>query len=196
MARQAALAFLELAITPRDRATLITFNDYPHLAVKFTNDLTTLAGGLAGLKAERGTALYDSLVYALYYFNGIKGQRTVILLSDGVDENSRFDHERALEYARRSGVAIYAIGLDLRGDEKSGRKKLAQFAEETGGRSFFIDSAAELPAIYEAIQKELRSRYYLAYQSSNVSADDRFRAIEVKLPKSGLEAKTLRGYYP
>jgi GWxTD domain-containing protein len=60
MAQKGALQFFEQAITPKDRATLITFNDHPHLATKFTNDVQTLASGLAGLKAERGTALYDS----------------------------------------------------------------------------------------------------------------------------------------
>ena len=59
-----------------------------------------------------------------------------------------------------------------------------------------VESGDELPAIYEIIQDELRSRYYLAYQSSNSSDDDEFRTIEVKIAQSGIEAKTLRGYYP
>ncbi|MCP3915745.1 MAG: hypothetical protein GY711_09330, partial [bacterium] len=64
------------------------------------------------------------------------------------------------------------------------------------GRSFLIADASELTAVYDAIQTELRSRYLLAYQSSNTSGRDTFRAIEVELAPSGLEAKTLRGYYP
>ncbi|HYL04827.1 MAG TPA: GWxTD domain-containing protein, partial [Thermoanaerobaculia bacterium] len=76
-AKGAVLRFLETAIKPRDRAAVITFNDHPFLAVKFTSDQAALAAGLAGLKAERGTALYDTLVYAFYYFNGVKGQRAI-----------------------------------------------------------------------------------------------------------------------
>jgi VWFA-related protein len=194
-AQRAALQFFEEAVEPRDRAVLITFNDHPNLQVKFTNELKKLAGGLAGLKAERGTALYDSLIFALYYFNGIKGQRALILLSDGKDEHSRFSFENTLEYAQRAGVAIYAIGLDIpkRGDA---RKKLNRIAEETGGRGFFIQSASELPAIYETIQRELRSRYYLAYQSGNTAEDTDFRTVDVEVSRPGLEAKTMRGYYP
>jgi VWFA-related protein len=194
--QQAALQFFEEAITPKDRATLVTFNDHPNLAAKFTNRLEQLAAGLAGLKAERGTALWDSLVFSLYYFNGIKGQRALIVLSDGQDEQSRFTFEESLEYARRAGVAIYAIGLDLKSGPGDAKRKLTRLAEETGGRSFFVDDASELAAIYNAIQRELRSRYYLAYQSTNTSEGDRFRRIEVDLARSGLEAKTLRGYYP
>jgi VWFA-related protein len=196
IARDAALGFFEETIQPRDRATLITFNDHPNLEVKFTNDIAKLAGGLAGLKAERGTALYDSLVFALYYFNGLKGQRALVLLSDGKDEHSRFSYEDTLEYARRAGVALYTIGLKLPKTQLEPRKKLGRLAAETGGRSFFVKDPAELPAIYETIQQELRSRYYLAYQSTNTEGDNDFRSIDVKVARNGVEAKTLRGYYP
>ncbi len=110
-AQEAALRFLEGTVKPRDRAAIITFNDHPNLVVKFTHDLKDLAGGLAGLKAERGTALYDSLVYSFYTFNGLKGRRALLLLSDGRDEGSRFTWEEALEFARRAGVTVYSIGL-------------------------------------------------------------------------------------
>ena len=196
IAREAALGFFEQTIQPRDRATLITFNDHPNLEVKFTNDIGQLAGGLAGLKAERGTALYDSLVFALYYFNGLKGQRALVLLSDGKDEHSRFSYEDTLEYARRAGVALYTIGLKLPKTQLEPRKRLNRLAAETGGRSFFVKEPGELTAIYEIIQKELRSRYYLAYQSTNTADDNEFRSIDVKIARNGVEAKTLRGYYP
>ncbi len=196
LAQLAALEFFRQVVTPRDRATLVTFNDHPNLAVKFTNDLDSLAGGLAGLKAERGTALYDSVIFALYYFNGIKGQRALILLSDGRDEHSSFGWEDTLEYARRAGVAIYSIGLNLPRKQLDQRRKLTRLAEETGGRSFFVDGAGELGAVYDEIQRELRSRYYLAYQSTNTADDEAFRTIDVEVAGRGLEAKTLRGYYP
>lgn len=192
-AQSAALSFFEQAVTPKDRAAIVTFNDHPNLATKFTNDLQSLAGGLAGLKAERGTALYDSLIFTLYYFNGIRGQRALLMLSDGKDESSRFEFDDALEYSRRAGVAIYVIGLKL---PRRDYGKLAKLAEETGGRSFLINDASELTAVYETIQNELRSRYLLAYQSSNTTGKKDFRAIAVDLAESGLEAKTLRGYYP
>ncbi len=190
--REAALRFLEQTIQPKDRASIITFNDRPNLAVKFTKDLTTLAGGLAGLKAERGTALYDTIIFSLFYFNGVKGQRALLLLSDGKDEGSRFSFEDAQDYARRAGVTIYAIGL---GDDVD-RKKLEKISEDTGGRAFFVQRAAELDAIYKGIEEEMRSKYLIAYQSSNTGGGEEFRAVDLKVNKPGVEAKTLRGYYP
>ncbi len=191
-ARDAALQFLQKSIRPKDRAAIVTFNDRPNLAVKFTKDVTTLAGGLAGLKAERGTALYDTVVFSLYYFNGIKGQRTLLLLSDGKDEGSRFTFDDAMEYARRAGVTIYAIGLGKDAD----KKKLEKIAEETGGRSFFPATTAELGGIYATIEQELRSQYLVAYQSTNTSGATEFRSVDLKILQSGMEAKTMRGYYP
>lgn len=191
-ARQAALTFLEDTIQPKDRAALITFNDRPNLGVKFTKDVTALAGGLAGLKAERGTALYDSIVFSLYYFNGIKGQRAMLLLSDGKDENSRFTYEEALEYARRAGVTLYTIGLG----EDLDKRKLAKLADETGGRFYAVKDPGELEGIYRQIEEELRSQYLLVYQSSSSRTDNNFRTIELKVAQPSVEARTIRGYYP
>jgi VWFA-related protein len=191
-----ALRFFQRVVTPKDRAAVITFADQSNLAVRFTNQEEVFAGGLANLSAAGNTTLYDSLIYSLYYFGGIKGKRALIILSDGKDEGSRYSYNDALEYARRSGVALYTVAIDLSPSDADVRMKLSRLADETGGRSFIIERASELDGIYEKIQKELRSQYLLAYQSSREGDRDKFRTVEVKLAKPGLEAKTLRGYYP
>ena len=172
---------------------MITFNDHPMLAVKFTRDVKALAGGLAGLKAERGTALYDSLIFSFYTFNGLKGRRALLLLSDGRDEGSRFSFEEALEFARRAGVTVYAIGL---GDDVD-KRKLARIAEETGGRAFFPKRAGDLAAIYAGIAAELRSQYLIAYQSTTTRTDLRVSTAGERRPQGAtrfrpapLEAKS------
>ena len=195
-ARRAALEFFEDSLSPRDRATLLTFNDLPRVAVRFSSDLKDLSAGLAGLKSERGTALYDSVIYSLFYFNGIRGQRALIVLSDGEDESSRFSYEEMIDYARRSGVSIYTIRLEAEKTSRQSKRQLARLAEETGGLAFVIQSASELKSIYKQLVEELRSRYYLAYQSTNTSREDRFRFVEVEVNQSAVEAKTMSGYYP
>ena len=47
--RRAALSFIDQAVSPKDRAAIITFNNFPELKVELTNDRTSLGGGLAGL---------------------------------------------------------------------------------------------------------------------------------------------------
>ncbi len=196
MAKEAALEFLERTVSERDRAAILPFHDQPWVAVPFTNDADELARGLVGIQPERGTALFDSVVYGLYYFNGIRGQRALLVLSDGKDEHSRFTFEQTLDFARRAGVTLYTMGLDLVAGELKARRQLTRLAEETGGRSFFVRGAEELPGIYAEIEQELRSRYLLVYQSSNPAGAEEFRTLEVRVGGSGLEARTLRGYYP
>jgi len=192
----AASRFFQTVIEPKDRAAVVTFNHLTELAVRFTNNPEVLAGGLSGIGAAGGTALWDSLVYTLYYFSGVSGKRAIVLLSDGDDQGSRYRFEDALEYARRTGVAIYAIGLGPASSEAIIRTKLMRLASETGGRSFFVHRALELGGVYEVVEAELRTQYLLAYQSTNAGSDDAFREVTVRVARPGAEAKTIRGYYP
>jgi len=195
--QKAALAFLQRTLTPKDRAALLTFSDSPVLRTPFTSNLETLAGALAGLNAERGTALFDSLVYGLSYMKGVQhGQSAVILFTDGGDHLSRLSFEETLAFARRAGIAIYAIGAHIPRLDLQIRGHLAKLAEETGGRSFFIESASELDGVYAAIEDELRSRYLLAYQPKAAPRAGEFRAVEVRVAGDGMRVKTIRGYYP
>lgn len=194
---KAALGFFEKVITPKDRASVITFNGKPSLAVRFTNNREVLAGGVANLTAEGTTALYDSIIYALYTFGGIKGKRSLVLLTDGMDEGSRYKYTDALDYARRAGVTIYTVGIHLEPTETDVRAKLQRLAEETGGRFFFIERASELAKVYAAVEADLRTQYLLAYESTQPGGDrEKFRTVEVKVARPGLEAKTVRGYFP
>ncbi len=190
----AGLRFIEEAVTPKDRLALITFNERPEVAMRFTNEIPTLQASLQSLRANGGTALYDSLVFALHYFHGIRGQKALLLLSDGHDESSTFAFEDTLEYAYRAGVTIYAIGLQEAAREKAHRKVLRQIAEETGGRAFFVEDLDELEAIYDSIQTELRGKYLLAYQSTSDKDSALFRRVEVKV--DGREVRAMSGYYP
>jgi len=199
-AEEAALHFFELVLGPRDRACLITFNDQPELAVGFTGSREALAGGLAGLVAEGETALYDSILYSLYYFGGLRGKRALILLTDGGDSSSEYRFDDVLEFARRSQVAIYSIGIDIDRRELMFRGRLQQLCDETGGRCFFITGASELPRVYERIETEVRSQYLLVFESPE-GERDAFRKVEVKLndPRArgrrGLKVQTIPGYF-
>ncbi|HYG65865.1 MAG TPA: VWA domain-containing protein, partial [Thermoanaerobaculia bacterium] len=194
---KAALGFLRRTLRPIDQAAVITFNEAPQVAVGFTNDMAALEEGFTGLVAEDYTSLYDSIAFALHYLTGVKGQRAILLLSDGEDRSSRFGYEQILEYARRSGITLYAIGLDLpEGKRGEHARKLERLASETGGRSFFLTGTGELDAVYQEIERDLRAQYRITYQSSNTSTEDTFRAVDVQVAKSGLDARTISGYYP
>ena len=96
------------------------------------------------------------------------------------------------EALRRQGVAVYAVGLDLprRG---GGRAALRRLTEESGGRAFFVDDAADLAGVYSTIRAELGARYLLVYQSDGPPQDG-YRSVEVAVERPDVEARTIRGY--
>ena len=194
--KKAAYRFFEQVLSARDRAALITFADEPRLAVRFTSDQEILAGGLAELAAEGETALYDTIIFSLHYFAGLKGKRAVVVLTDGEDSHSTYSYDEAIEFARRTGVAIYVVGLGLPSRDNDIRQKMQRLTSETGGELYLIDNVGHLERVYDEIQHELRSQYLIAYQSSQQSVGDEFREVEVRMLRKGLEAKTIRGYFP
>jgi VWFA-related protein len=174
----------------------VGFSSRPYLVMPPTDDVAAVSQSLEGLRAMGRTAVHDGLITALYYFRGYRGQRALILLTDGEDTSSNTPWEKALEYARRSGVAIYTVGLNVPVINLDVRSRLAELSEATGGRVFYVERADELAGVYGEIEHELRSRYYLAYNSERPEdeASGGYRPVEVKVRRG--KARTMRGYYP
>lgn len=194
--QQAAGGFLRGALKPGDRAALLRFSEKPVIEVPFTAEVDRLVAGLAGLSAERSTALFDSVMFALDYMKGLSGARALLVLTDGGDKSSRFDFDQTLEAARRSGVVIYAIGLAIPRSELAARHGLEKLAEATGGLALFPDDAKELSDLYQSIDRDLRARWLLSYQSTQSTSDGKFRRVEVATSRPGLEVKAPAGYAP
>ena len=193
-AQRAAGQLLAHLMTPRDRAFGVGFSQFPYVVISPTDDAEGVAQALEGMVAMGRTALYDALITGLFYFRNTKGQRAIILLTDGDDTASSSTWEQALEYTRRSGVAVYPIGLGVGVLSMSARSKLEELAGATGGRVFFIQHADELGGVYGQIEEELRSRYYIAFNSNRKADVTGFRPVEVQVRKG--RARTARGYYP
>ncbi|HEY3171894.1 MAG TPA: VWA domain-containing protein [Thermoanaerobaculia bacterium] len=195
-AQQAALSFLDFSIGPKDRAFTVSFDNEPYLLTKLTNRKDRLFRSLAGLRAEGSTALYDAIIYGLYQFTGVKGKKALVILSDGKDTSSKFDYDTLVEYVKKAGISIYGIGLKISGADLEVKYKLNKLAQATGGQTFYIDSPKNLESIYRQINEDLRSQYLLTYYSTNTTAKDKWRKVEVKVEPTSLQARTITGYYP
>lgn len=195
-AQQAATGFLQSVMKPGDKAFAVSFARRPRLEIAPTDDVGAVEQAISGLQAVGDTALHDALVHSLYYFRGVKGQRALVLLSDGDDNSSYITYKEAMEYASRSGVAVYTIGLNLSFMDTGIKSKLNELSASSGGRAFFTNDPKELPGIYKQIETELRSRYLLAYNSTEAGTQTGYRPVEVKVKKSGLKARAEKGYYP
>lgn len=193
-AQQAAAEFLAAVVGPRDRAFAVAFSARPQLLMPPTPDAGAVAKALDKLTADGWTALHDGIVYGLYHLRAVRGRRALVVLSDGGDNRSQVDYATALEHAKASGVVIYAIGLDTPSLDVGARRALRAFAEETGGRAFFVGRAEELQGTYAQIAEELRRQVLIAYAPDVPGPGAMQRAVEVLVERPGVRVRSVRGY--
>jgi VWFA-related protein len=194
--QRVVVGFLRNLLRPRDRAYVEAFNDRTAMLEGFSADFGALERAMIALRADGETALYDATVYGLFQFSGVRGRKAMIVLSDGDDNASRMDFDKALDYAKRSGVTIYTVGIDLPITKVGIRSHLTRLARTTGGEAFFLARGAALQPVYERINQELRSQYLLAYTSTSEAPPDIFRKVAVKVKVPKVEVRTISGYYP
>ena len=213
-AQHAAKLFVEQALSERDQAALVEFDDAILLQQDFTGSKDRLQRAIDATRADGGTALFDAVAAAITKLAPIRGGRkAIVLLTDGVDTESRNDYDQLLGYARGADVTLYAIGLGIEsqsfiglfGPHSRGRQSAAlqtaryqldQLSRETGGTATFAADAEELAAIYARIAAELRNQYYVTFAPQADPKDRSFHKLEVKTSRPKVELRTRRGYYP
>ena len=194
-AQKAGSQFFTNTLRKGDRAFLVSFDSQPQLVQRWSANVNDVNAGLAKLRADESTALYDAIVYSLYNFVGVKGQKALVVITDGHDTSSKFAFDLAIEYARRAAVPIYAIGIGISPADVDTRYRLGKFSTETGGNVYYIDRAADLQKIYADIQNELRSQYILGfYPAEGTKPGTKWHELSVQVVDG--KAKTIHGYYP
>ncbi len=194
--QRVVIGFLRNLLQPRDRAYVLAFSERPSLIERFTADFKALERALIGLRADGETALYDATVYGLFQFSGLRGRKSMVILTDGEDNASQMSYDKTLDYAKRSGATIYTVGIDLPITKVGIRSQLTRLARTTGGDAFFLARGVALEPVYDRINRELRSQYLLAYTSTSEGAPDVFRKVTVKVNRPKVEVRTISGYYP
>ena len=191
--KAAALQFLTELVSPRDQAFIVDFDTRPRLATGMTQDIRELFRALATLEPEGATAIYDAIVFSAIQFARGQDRRALVLLTDGDDYKSRFEHGRAIKQARAGAIPVYMIslaGMDwLRPTVR--RDDLELIAKQTGGRVFYVESRDQLAPAYAKIGAELRSQYVLAFSSDSALSDKDLERIEVKVKRRGLDVRAV-----
>ena len=205
-AKEAALQFFKTA-NPQDEFFLVSFNDRAELISAFTDSADDLQNRLSFTSAKGRTALFDALYLGLSEMRTAqKGKRALLIISDGGDNNSRYNEKDIKRLVREANTQLYSIGIfDPLGfrnrtpEELNGPSLLNEVTELSGGRAFSVQNINDLPDVAAKISAELRNQYILGYRPSDNSHDARWRKIKVKLrapkglPPLSVSAKT--GYY-
>lgn len=205
-AKEAAVQFLRTA-NPQDEFFLVGFNERAQLLSPFTNNVEDLQSRMLAASAKDKTALLDAIYLGLSQMRAaVNGKRALLIISDGGDNNSRYNEKDIKRLVKEADTQLYSIGIfDPSGyrsrtpEELNGPTLLSEMTELTGGRAFAAENINDLPEIAAKIGLELRNQYVLGYKPSNSAHDARWRKIKIKLrtPKGlpPLTAYAKTGYY-
>ena len=205
-AKEAALQFFKTA-NPQDEFFLVSFNDRAEVVSTFTSSVEDLQSRIFSASAKGRTALLDGIYLGLSEMRTARNpKRALLIISDGGDNNSRYNERDIKRLVREADTQLYSIGIfdpfeyrSRTAEELNGPSLLSEVTELTGGRAFTVENVNELPDIATKIGSELRNQYILGYRPSNKSHDARWRKIKIKLrapkglPPLSVYAKT--GYY-
>lgn len=206
------------------RFAVIAFSDEVEMVQGWTDNLKRLEKGLKKISTGFRTSLYDALYLAAdQMLANIDGKKAIILLTDGIDNQSSATYNEAAEALIRCQSSIYIISLtrmvepEVRNEqrirylaralERLGEKdaiaeyfqrkeeELARLCDLTGGRIFLPLKLEDLESAYQQVADELRNKYFLTYISNNNSRQPSFRKIKVVYTRGPAKVLYRSGYY-
>lgn len=203
-ARDSLKAFIQTSHQDDD-FFLVGFNQRASLISEFS-DGETLENKLTLVDPKGQTALYDASYLGIEKVKqGRHSKRSLLLISDGQDNSSRYTYGELRKLLKEAGVQIYCIGIVEMGGasggtlDMQGQAILEEIAQVTGGKAFFPRSAAELEDATTRIALELRHQYSIGYTPTNVKRDGEWHKIKIQVkPPRGLPPLRVQhkeGYY-
>jgi len=198
--REALKRFVSGVLRPYDEAALLLFADGDvEVASGYDENKSGLLDVLAKTEAYGKTALNDAVAVSPEFARkGRNEKRALLLITDGIENDSQYSPSEASEIAREVEVPIYTIGYKLPlSDQLLAKHKrvpgmtpsgiiesLESFSRATGGKAFFADTLEGLNAALQEIRAETGHQYILSY-TSYAEPEDGFQKIRVttKNPK-------------
>jgi Ca-activated chloride channel homolog len=197
----AARRFVRAILRPQDQMSLLEFATEVRELTPFTNKVALIDRGLNQLHSDYATALYDAIVLGSEQLGPKEGRKVLIIVSDGDDTAKTSTYAQALEAALRHNVMIYSI-IDVpieasAGRDLGGEHALITIAEQTGGKSFYVE-AGGLDKAFAQVSDDLRTQYLIGYYPHNQEPGRTFHRIDVKVPRAAAQDFNIRhktGYY-
>ncbi|HEV2200225.1 MAG TPA: VWA domain-containing protein [Bryobacteraceae bacterium] len=215
--KDSARAFVRTA-GPDDEFLLLTVSTLPGAGSGFTTDTEALEDDIAGTRPGGFTALIDTVYLGLNQMRRARNpQRALVIISDGVENHSRYSKSELLRIALEADVQIYAIIIDngaggsssnavpfvpsmaakpgAQAAARQGPNLLEELAAKTGGLFFHARNDAEAKEGMMKAGQALRNKYLIGYQPADSELPGKWHRIRVKsnVPKVNVHARN--GYY-
>lgn len=216
-AKNVVQSFLGTA-NPDDEFLLLTVSTQPEAISGFTTDIAALKENIELTKAGGMTALIDTVYLGLNRMRKAKQpRRALLILSDGMDNYSRYSESELIRVALEADVQIYAIIMDNgsggtvgggvpfrpslaakpwdQARERQGPALLEKVADKTGGLHFHVRGDTEAKEAAIKAGRAVRNEYLIGYQPPGSGAAGKWHQVRVKssVPKVNIYARN--GYY-
>ena len=207
--KEALRYLLTVLLRPQDEASLLIFADGEvEVAAKFSTDKSGFLAELDHTEAYGQTALNDAVAVSPGFANrGKNEKRAILLITDGIENDSQATVDQALEIARRVDVPIFTIGYKVPLSEEFLRKykrtsaltsagivsSLERFSQATGGKVFIAARPEELTAALREVKRELGHQYIIGYTSYK-NVKNEYRKIRVETANKKYRVRTREGY--
>ena len=198
-----------MELKPLDEVSLLIFADgQVEVAAPFSTERTAFLSALEKLQPFGQTALNDAVAVSPEFANrGHTPKRALLLITDGVENDSHVTPEEAVEIARRVDVPIYTIGYKIPLSEQLlktlKRSKtltgagivatLDRFSRATGGKAVFVNDPSEMYQALRELKREQSHQYLIGYTSYK-DLSGAYRRIRVMVPGQSYKVRTREGY--
>jgi len=154
LSRDAVNAFVQ-SLGENDRFEVIAFNIAAdplfNAPTPVTPEAKTRAGDFLKSQKAMGGTILNPAIEAAYRYREADRQLNVVVLSDGMTEQSEQRQLLELIGRRPEGVSVFCVGI---GNEVN-RPLLGQLAQETGGLAAFLSSSANFEQEAQAFRRKL-----------------------------------------
>jgi VWFA-related protein len=125
-----------------------------------------------------------------------KGLRSKSSLANMRKEMESFSEERLGQVTTGGERSQQPLNMSFERVEDTlkldSRTGLARLAEDTGG--FLVDETNDLSSAFRRIDEDNQFHYLLTYSPTNAELDGKFRSIQVKVKRSGMQVFARKGY--
>jgi Ca-activated chloride channel family protein len=198
--QEAAAHFIRQVLRPGDRLSVFSFDEDVRQLATFSDNVAELQAAVRKIPAGAGTSIYDAVLLGSRALErrGDYRRRVIILVTDAGETTSRADFDSARKEAVRSNTLLYTIVIrpvkNESGRNTAGEHALETMTDTTGGAMFYPDSPQELGAIFDRIDRELRTQYLLAYYPTPRGLASTYRSIVVTVHPDGYHVRHRRSY--
>lgn len=184
-ARNAALSYVNTS-REIDRIGLTAFNTQVTVVQEITTDKDLVRAGIESLEGIYDTSMLDALMQGISQLKDESGRRAIILMTDGLDNQSQSTLEELLQELEPQDVSVSTIGFGNREHDQEAmsavnEEMLEVIASAGGGVYSYAEDGESLQEIYNLYGRALRSEYVIRYTSPSGLRDGVNRTIDVRL---------------